>query len=529
MGKQSLFLLFNIYSTKRLNIHDSVTPGNGGVKFFVSRIRSSSMALLGIDLGTSSVKVIILDTQGRTISTSKAGYTVMIPQPGWSESDPNAWWSATVSAVQTAREQAPQARITAIGLSGQMHGVVLTDENGLPVRPAMLWADTRAQNELELYRTLPASFLEHLANPLVPGMAGPMLLWLVKHETHSYGKARWALQPKDWLRFRLTNVIATDPSDASATLLYDLHTDDWADDVIAALSLKRSLFPPIMPSGAIAGRLAAEAAEALSLPAGLLVATGAADTAAAALGTGLLVPGPMQLTLGTGAQLVQICSTPAVGMEMLTHLYRAADGFNWYAMAAVQNAGLTLNWVCQIFNATWDNLYASAATVPPGADGLLFLPYLTRERPYYPAFPNSGAFLGLRIDHHREHLLHAALEGVAFGIRVALEALTTAHKTSTLRLAGGGSEHPAWRQMLADILNCELLIVDTPAASARGAALLGGIASGIWTDALETASLAPRTSLVATPDAGHVAMYDRVYARYIESVGKNTESAKEPK
>ena len=158
------------------------------------------MAILGIDLGTSSVKVIVLDTQGRTLSVSKANYTVMAPQPGWSESDPNEWWSAMVSALQTAMAQVPRAEITAIGLSGQMHGVVLTDEEGLPIRPAMLWADTRAQAELEQYRMLPASLLERLANPLVPGMAGPMLCWLAHHEAFTYQQARWALQPKDWLR-----------------------------------------------------------------------------------------------------------------------------------------------------------------------------------------------------------------------------------------------------------------------------------------------------------------------------------------
>ena len=476
------------------------------------------MAILGIDLGTSSVKVIILDTQGHTVSTGKASYTVMAPQPGWSESDPHAWWSATLSAVQAARAQASQARITAIGLSGQMHGVVLADEKGLPIRPAMLWADTRAQEELAYYRTLPASLLKRLANPLVPGMAGPLLLWLAKHEMLSYDGARWALQPKDWLRFRLTDKAATDPSDASATLLYDLYNDDWADDVIAKLPLKRRLLPPIMPSAAIAGHLSAEAAKALGLPAGLPVATGAADTAAAALGTGLLAPGPIQLTLGTGAQLVQICSTPEVGPTMRTHLYRAADGLNWYTMAAVQNAGLAFDWVCRMFNASWDNLYESAATVAPGADGLLFLPYLTRERPYHPGLPDSGAFLGLRIDHRREHLLHATLEGVAFGIRVAFEALPTTQKTTTLRLAGGGSEHPAWRQMLADILNRELLTVDTPAVSARGAALLGGIAGEIWAEAAETASIAPRTSPVATPDPKRVEVYDGVYTRYVEAI-----------
>lgn len=476
------------------------------------------MALLGIDLGTSSIKVMVLDTQGRTLSVGKASSTVTASQPGWAESDPNEWWSATVSAVQTAIAQAPQSQITAIGLSGQMHGVVLTDEEGLPQRPAMLWADTRAQAELEHYRLLPASLLESLANPLVPGMAGPMLCWTAEHEPSCYQKARWALQPKDWLRFRLTGEIVTDPSDASATLLYHVQADRWADEVMTALHLKRYLFPPIAPSGAIAGRLTARAAEALGLPAGLPVATGAADTAAAALGTGLLVPGPIQLTLGTGAQLVQISAEPNSDPKGRTHLYRAADGANWYAMAAVQNAGIALNWVRQMLNATWDDVYASAASVSPGADGLLFLPSLTRERPHHPTPSRRGAFLGLRLDHQREHLLHAALEGVAFGIRVAFEALPSASKTATLRLAGGGSEHPAWRQMLADILNRELLTVETLGASGRGAALLGGIASGIWTDALATASIAPRPSLVAAPSAERVAVYNSVYARSLESI-----------
>jgi len=215
---------------------------------------------------------------------------------------------------------------------------------------------------------------------------------------------------------------------------------------------------------------------------------------------------------------MQLCSEPRADQTVRTHLYRAADGANWYAMAAVQNAGLALDWVREVLNATWDDIYASAASVSPSADGLLFLPSLTRERPHHPIPSSRGAFLGIRIDHRREHLLHAALEGVAFGIRVAFEALPTASKATTLRLAGGGSEHLAWRQMLADILNRELLTVDTLAASARGAALLGGIASGIWADALGTASIAPRTSLVATPEAERVAVYNRVYAKYLESI-----------
>lgn len=477
------------------------------------------MALLGIDLGTSSVKILILDTQGHTLGASKVDYAVLAPQAGWTESNPNEWWAATVTAVQAAMAQVPHVRISAIGLSGQMHGVVPTDEEGRPTGAALLWADTRAEAELERYQALPPSMLERLANPLAPGMAGPLLCWLAEHEVSTYQAACWALQPKDWLRMRLTDAVATDPSDASATLLYDLPADRWADDVIIALGLKRDLFPPILPSGADAGKLSARAAEALGLPAGLPVATGAGDTAAAALGTGLLAPGPIQLTLGTGAQLVQICSKPRADPTRRTHLYRAADGVNWYSMAAVQNAGLALDWVRRTFSVSWDDVYESVDAVAPGAQGLTFLPYLTRERAHHRNPSSSGAFLGMRIDHQREHLLHAALEGVAFGIRVALEALPKVDEVTTLRLAGGGSVHPAWCQMLADILGRELVAVETSNASAQGAALLGGLASGVWADTGAIASIAPRTHVVAVPNTKQASVYDEVYARYLSLSG----------
>jgi xylulokinase len=473
---------------------------------------AAAQGITGIDLGTSSAKVLILDTQGRTLGTGRADYAVMTPQSGWAESDPAEWWQAVVSAVRAARASLPQAEIIAIGLAGQMHGVALADEQGRALRPALLWPDSRAGEELERYRALPADALRRLANPLAPGMAGPLLCWLAQHEEKTYQEARWALQPKDWLRMCLTGVAATDPSDASATLLYDLPSDEWAYDIIAALGLRRELFPPVLPSGAPAGALSVQAATALGLLPGLPVATGAADTAAAALGSGLLLPGPVQLTLGTGAQLIQLCSEPAGDPALRTHLYRASDGEHWYRMAAVQNAGLALDWVRRVLGATWDELYASADMLSPGTDGLLFLPYLTPER--FMKDQHGGAYYGLRVDHRREHLLRAALEGVAFGIRAALEMLPGAGAVSTrrpLRLAGGGSVHPSWRQMLADVLGCELLIVDVPDASARGAALLGGIAAGVWADAAATASIAPAVSEVVRPDAGRVKVYDEAY------------------
>lgn len=468
--------------------------------------------IIGIDLGTSSVKVLILDTQGQTLGTGRADYAVISPQPGWAESDPAAWWQAVVSAVHTALASVPQAEIIAIGLAGQMHGVVLIDEQGRALRSALLWPDSRAGEELQGYRALPADALRRLANPLAPGMAGPLLRWLARHEEGTYQAARWALQPKDWLRLRLTGSAATDPSDASATLIYDLPADGWSDDTIAALGLRRELFPPILPSAALAGPLTAPAAAALGLPPGLPVAMGAADTAAAALGSGLLLPGPVQLTLGTGAQLVQLCPEPTGDPTLRTHLYRAADGEHWYRMAAVQNAGLALDWVRRALGATWDEMYASADMLSPGTDGLFFLPYLTPER--FMQDQHSGAFYGLCVDHSRAHLLQATLEGVAFGIRAALEMLPgakEANERGALRLAGGGSVHLSWRQMLSDVLGRELLVINVPDASARGAALLGGIAGGIWADVAATASNAPPVTQVVKPDTGRVKVYNEVY------------------
>jgi xylulokinase len=345
-----------------------------------------------------------------------------------------------------------------------------------------------------------------------------MLSWLARHEPDAYQATRWAIQPKDWLRLRLTGLVAAEQSDASATLLYDLPADHWADDVVAALGLRPEILPDILSSTALAGTLCAAAARELGLPVGLPIAAGAADTAAAALGTGLFAPDIIQLTVGTGAQLVKICERPILDPTMRTHLYRAADGAHWYSMAAVQNAGLALDWVCRVLNASWDELYGSATHVSPGSDGLLFFPYVTRERPYHRDRGSQGAWLHLRIDHRREHLLHAALEGVAFGIREALEALPGAQLATSLRLAGGGGQHPAWRQMLATILHRELIMVDTPDASARGAALLGGLASGIWPDMTAVAAISPGLSTTIPFDAGQAVMYDALFARYLQQM-----------
>jgi xylulokinase len=308
---------------------------------------------------------------------------------------------------------------------------------------------------------------------------------------------------------------ATEPSDASATLLYDLTTDYWAKDVIDELDLRIDFLAPIRESVEICGVLAVPAAAHLGLRPNLPVVGGAADTAAAALAGGLLDPGPVQLTIGSGAQVVAPRDRLAIDATGRTHIYRAAAPDRWYAMAAMQNAGIALEWVrTTLGGASWDEVYAEAFAVPPGAEGLVFLPYLTGERtPYFDPLAR-GAWVGLRLSHSRGHLLRAALEGVAFAVRQGLEALLATGVAATeLRLAGGGSFDPRWRQLLADVLEQPLLATATMSASALGAALLAGVGFGAWPDAQRVAALAAPAELVATPGSASDA-YESAYLRY---------------
>src|SRR5215213_9511146 len=335
--------------------------------------------LLGLDLGTSSVKALLLDEGGAPLGQGSASYAVRAPRPGWAESSPEDWWAAVLEAT-TAAVGRRGVGVTALGLSGQMHGIVLADELSLPLRSAVLWADARSGAELAAYRRLDEDLGRRLANPPAVGMAGPSLLWLRDHEPDAYTSARWALQPKDWLRMRLTGEAATEPSDASATLLYDLLADDWSYAVVEDLGLRTELLAPLVPSACVAGTLEGEAAGELGLREGLPVAAGAADTAAAMLGAGLLRPGPVQLTVGTGGQIV----TPKGGSDpdphLRTHLYRAAVPGLRYSMAAIQNAGLALEWVRKTLGVSWEEVYDEAFAVTPGSGGVVFLPYLSGER-----------------------------------------------------------------------------------------------------------------------------------------------------
>lgn len=432
---------------------------------------------LGIDVGTGSVKARLFGERGEERGAGRAALSVASPGDGGAETDATTWWDAVVQAVRAATRDAEEP-VRAIGLSGQMHGVVLTDAAGRPLRPAVLWADTRSAAQLESFRSLPESVRDELANPIVTGMAGPTLLWLREHERSAYDDARWALQPKDWLRFRLVGEAATDPTDASATLLWDVPGDTWHDHAIERLGLRRSLFAPVVASQAAAGSLLPDAAGELGLPAGIPVATGAADTAAAIHGAGLEV-GDVQVTVGSGGQCVHVTDSLDPAPERGVHVFRAVEPGRWYRMGAIQNAGVALEWARSILALSWDEMHDALRTVPPGSDGLTFLPYVTGERTPHLDPDARAAWVHAGRHHGREHFARAALEGVAFAFGDAFDALFPgSERPELVRLAGGGSTDPAWRQLLADALQAMLMPADVEDASVRGAAILAAEATG---------------------------------------------------
>jgi xylulokinase len=429
-------------------------------------------AVLGLDLGTSRVKALLCTPDGTVLGRGAAGYRVTAQRTGWAETDPEQWWQAARSAVREALGPAP-AQVAGLAIVGQMHGLILCAERAVVLRPAIVWLDGRSSAEVGDYLRLPGDLRARLGNAPSAGMAGPILLWLSRHEPGVYQRARWMLSPKDWLRTRLTGEPATEPTDASGTLLFDLERDAWATDVAEALGLRTDLLPPILPSAQVAGHLLPAAAEALGLPAGLPVATGAADTAASLLAADLPAPDWALLTLGTGGQL--IAPAPASADIGATNLFRSV-GPGTYRLAGAQNVGAALDWVRRTLGASWDELYGTAER-PWSASTPVFLPYLAGER--WAHRDSGGAWTGLTLAHGREDLLRAALEGVAFLLRGQLDELRAAGcAPAKIMLAGGGSTPPAWRQLLADVLDLPLYPAGTDELTARGAALLAAIAAG---------------------------------------------------
>jgi xylulokinase len=479
--------------------------------------------LLGIDLGTSSVKAVVIDERGTMVGTGMQEYPILTPEPGWGEQEPEAWWRATAIAVQEAVAQADEPPIKAIGLSGQMHGVVLIDKDANAVAPAIIWADQRSSIEVGIFKeTLSLELMRTAGTFPATGFYGTTLLWLKRHRPALLDDSTHALLPKDYLRLRMTGQAATEASDASATAIFDVQTRQWSQDIVDKLGLPGHLLPLVQDSAAVAGTLTSAAAAVLNLTPGIPVVAGCADQVAQAVGNGLTEPGRGSVTIGTGGQLFAPLGTPAADGQLRLHTFCHAPADRWYLLGATLSAGLSLRWFRNLLGEAekldaYQHLAEEAAQVTPGADGLLFLPYLIGERAPIMDSAARGAFIGLTLRHGRGHIARAIMEGVCFALRQVLDVMDTLHAAPHGLLASGnGLVSPVWRQIAADVFNRPLSLAAGGERAGIGAAMVAGIGAEVYSGYADAIQNTPAPTVQTTPDAVNVSIYGEHYARYVQ-------------
>jgi xylulokinase len=458
--------------------------------------------VVGLDVGTSSVKAVAITADGQVAAAASEQYQLRIPQPGWAEQDPNAWWRATKRAL--ARLGGEPA---AIGLTGQMHGLVCLDSRNRVVRPAILWNDQRTQAECdEIERRLGIErLIELTGNRALTGFTAPKLLWIRKHEPHLYREIAHICLPKDYVRLKLTGEHAIDVSDASGTLLFDVAARAWSSEVLDALEIPGEWLPPALESQEVSGRT----------PAGVVVAAGAGDQAAGAIGVGVVRPGPLSVVLGTSGVVFSALDEYVCDRRARLHVFCHAVPATWHAMGVMLSAAGSLNWLRGVLGGSYDKMLAGAEEWQPGCEGLSFGPYLSGERTPYPDPDVRGAFCGLDLRHDRGALCRAVLEGVAFGLRDSLELLRALGlEPRVARVSGGGANSKLWLKIIASVLRIPLELTVNSDGAAFGAALLGGISAGVFADAADAVSRCVRVSGTVEPDEEWADRYAEIYPRF---------------
>ncbi|MGZ3584137.1 MAG: xylulokinase [Ktedonobacterales bacterium] len=482
--------------------------------------------LLGIDVGTTGIKAIIARANdGSVLATGFAPYPLYPPHPGWAEQNPDDWWAACATAIRACLADAAIApgAIRSIGLSGQMHGAVLLDDVGAVVRPCIIWADQRSGAECdEIHARVGLERLVALTgNPALTGFTAAKVLWVRNHEPEAFARARLLLLPKDYIRWRMTGKSAIERSDAAGTNLLDIHTGDWAQEVLAALDLPPSFVPPVCGSTEICGTLTADAAADLGLPTGIPIAGGGADNACGAAGTGVVEPGTVLLSIGTSGVVLAPSQEPRIDQSAPVpriHTFFHAAPHLWYLMGVTQAAGLSLRWARDMLatdGVDYDTLTADAGTIPPGAQGLLFLPYLQGERTPHLDPQARGAWIGLTAAHTRGHLIRAVLEGVAFSLKDCFDLLSAQGlPLNQLRITGGGARSPLWRQIFADILERPIATLAADEGPAFGAALIAGTAVGLYPSLAQACAETVRLGDEIQPDPRNTEAYRAQYTLY---------------
>ena len=487
--------------------------------------------LIGIDVGTSATKTVLFDEAGTVMASASQEYPLYQPKNGWAEQKPEDWRDAVLATLERVVSQAAVEReaIKGIGISGQMHGLVMLDEAGEVIRPSIIWCDQRTGEEVEdMLRIMPKErWIEITANPPLTGWTAAKILWVRKHEPENYSRCKHILLPKDYIRYILTGVFATEVSDASGMQLLDVPGRRWSDEVLEALQIEKSMLGKVYESCEVTGTLLPEIAEKTGLTADVKVVGGAGDNAAAAVGTGIVRDGTAFTTIGTSGVVFAHSSQVSIDKKGRVHTCCCAVPGAWHIMGVTQGAGLSLKWFkdefCQDYGAeakaqgkdVYDLINEDVKTIPAGSDKLIYLPYLMGERTPHLDPDCRGVFFGLSAIHTKKHLLRAVMEGVSYSLCDCNQILKEMGVDVTQMMAcGGGGKSPVWRQMLSDLYNCTVKTVQQDEGPALGVAILAGVGCGIYPSVEEACDRLISEKSSTSPVAENVKTYENYHHIY---------------
>lgn len=491
--------------------------------------------LLGIDIGTTGAKALLVDAANGVVQASATTeYPTLTPHPLWAEQDPEAWWEATVKSIRSVLRggNVKANQVVGIGLTGQMHGLVLLDRSGRVLRPCIMWNDQRtgAQCAAITEKIGARKLLDLIANPVLPGFTAPKIVWVRENEPAVYSEIASVLLPKDYVRYRLTGAFATDVSDASGTVLFDVQHRRWSDEMLAALDIPRKWLPDSYESTAVCAQVTVAAERETGLGRGTPVVAGGGDQAAQAVGAGIIRPGIISATLGTSGVVFAATDKFLAEPEGRLHTFCHAVPGQWHWMGVMLSAAGSLRWyrnnlaeaemarAAETGADAYDRLTDQAAHAPAGSEGLIFLPYLSGERTPHGDPDARGVFFGLTLRHTKAHLVRSVLEGVAYGLRDSLELVRAMGlDVNQVRVSGGGARSPLWRQILADVFDTEIALVNVTEGAAFGAALLAGVGVGVYKDLQDACTCAVRITDRVQSDAdtqryaGYYPIYRALY------------------
>jgi xylulokinase len=480
------------------------------------------MWFLGMDVGTSGTRAVLVDEQGQVVSSASEEHAPFrTPHPGWAEQDPEDWWRAAQIAIRAAIAAAPEPRQTigGVGLTGQMHGAVMLDKDGIVLRPSLIWCDTRTQPQCDwLHETIGYDrLIELTCNPALPNFTLTKLLWVKEHEPEIFARIEHILCPKDYVRFRLTGTYAIDVQEASGTLLLDVTNRCWSSEVAAAAGIPESWLPELYESPEVCATISADAADLTGLTTGTPVVAGAGDQGAGAVGMGILQPGSVSATIGTSGVVFAATAAPIKDPKGRLHTFCHAVPGRWHVMGVTQSAGLSLRWLKETFFASenYDSLSAAAARVAPGSNGLEWAPYLLGERTPHLDPEVRAAFTGISTHHTGAHFVRAVLEGVAYSLEDTFTLFAALGiPVSGIRLGGGGARGSLWREIQAAIYGHAVEVLTAEEGGAFGAALMAGVGAGAWPDLDAACAAGITVAERIEPDPAWDKAYESGYARW---------------